>query len=156
MILSTQFQLGGVSTHASKRFLDTSRTSYSRTGCDRPLGDSVRPHGLRAQSHKSAPTFRSQTQVPFVPCASDRWFQVRGSHDPLLGSVNLLAGLTELRKRPTRHPAGLQARCAQQRPQGRRQRAGRGEGHPFLPPLPLPSLEAPQQVLWGLDSVTWA
>ena len=57
-------------------------------------GNSVRCHRLRAQSHKAVPTpFRCQLQA-VVPQVTHNFcpiqLQIRASHDPLLGWINLL------------------------------------------------------------------
>lgn len=57
-------------------------------------GDNIRPRRLRVPSHKSPP-LQTPTQVQAVACASDQLAIHRGSHDPCVGSDNLLGHLSE-------------------------------------------------------------
>lgn len=122
----------------------------------RPTGDSVGPHGWRAHPTHLPPTFRRQSQVPIVTCASDRRLQVRGSRDPLLG-FRESAGAAHRAPRnvPLARRQACGPRCPQPQLQGRRQRAGCGEGAPLSRSCSC-SWRLSQQVLRGLDFLTGA
>ena len=92
---------GGRDSHTI-RFSDTSCIFYSLAQFwHSPPGVCIKPHMLRAHSHKTAPDFRCQLQgvsLQFTCSFWMTWLQIRGPHKPLLSLGLVLEWFTELSK----------------------------------------------------------
>ena len=95
MILTPNSNMAGagqVASHSTKQFSNTiSWVSYNQTPFWQHLpGGSGRFHRARAQSHKTAPHFRGQSQVQVSLCFQPSACKSEVSMTPSLGSVTLL------------------------------------------------------------------